>query len=66
MTLALIIGAAGFADAATGGNFLATGELPAGTYHVSATAMLLASGTTPVYCRIAGAPANWGGGSGTN
>jgi hypothetical protein len=43
-----------------------TGELPAGTYYVSATAMLLVGGTTPVYCRINGAPTNWGGGSGAN
>jgi hypothetical protein len=148
VTLALIIGAAGFADAATGGNFLlgrtntdnatsvltdttgiplslnapsgksplsvnsttqvnrlnaqyvggqsarqlqatggigltaaavdiplprnattevaATGELAAGTYYVSATAMLFADGTLPVYCRINAAPTNWGGGSGAN
>jgi hypothetical protein len=148
VTLALIIGAAGFADAATGGNFLlgrantdnatsvltdttgtplslhapsgksplsvssttqvnrlnaqyvggqsarqlqatggvgltgpaadiplprnattvvaATGELAAGTYYVSATALLYAGGTVPVYCTINGAPTNWGGGSGAN
>jgi hypothetical protein len=148
VTLALIIGAAGFADAATGGNFLlgktnsdnatsvltdssgvplslnapsgkaplsvnstlqvnrlnaqyvggqsakqlqatggvgltapavniplptettvavaATGALAAGTYYVSATAMLYVDGTSPVYCRVNGAPTNWGGGSGAN
>ena len=44
----------------------ATGALAAGTYYVSATAMLFADGTTPVYCRISGAPTNWGGGSGPN
>ncbi|HEY5018666.1 MAG TPA: hypothetical protein VII59_18005 [Streptosporangiaceae bacterium] len=44
----------------------ATGELAAGTYYVSATAMLYAGGTSPIYCRINGAPTNWGGGSGSN
>jgi hypothetical protein len=44
----------------------ATGELAAGTYYVSATAMLYAGGTSPIYCRINGAPTNWGGGSGAN
>src|ERR1700721_127365 len=74
---ALIIGAAGVAHPATGGALLprggdtttevaATGALGAGTYYVSATAMLFADGTTPVYCRISGAPTNWGGGSGSN
>src|ERR1700722_19711621 len=43
-----------------------TGALPAGTYYVSATAMLFAGGTSPVYCRVIGAPTNWGGGSGAN
>ena len=43
-----------------------TGELAAGTYYVSATAMLYVDGTSPVYCRISGAPTNWGGGSGAN
>ena len=28
--------------------------------------MLFADGTDPVYCRISGAPTNWGGGSGSN
>jgi hypothetical protein len=44
----------------------ATGELAAGTYYVSATALLYADGTAPVYCTINGAPDNWGGGSGAN
>ena len=44
----------------------ATGKLAAGTYYVSATAMLYAGGTSPIYCRINGAPTNWGGGSGAN
>ena len=44
----------------------ATGKLAAGTYYVSATAMLYVAGTSPVYCRINGAPTNWGGGSGAN
>ncbi|HEX4090043.1 MAG TPA: hypothetical protein VHZ33_15130 [Trebonia sp.] len=43
-----------------------TGALAAGTYYVSATAMIYAGGTSPVYCRVNGAPTNWGGGSGTN
>ena len=43
-----------------------TGALPAGTYYVSATAMIYAGGTEPVYCRVIGAPTNWGGGSGAN
>lgn len=43
-----------------------TGELAAGTYYVSATAMVYAGGTSPVYCRIDNAPTNWGGGSGPN
>jgi len=50
-----------------------TGALPAGTYYVSATALLFTGvpskvdapvTSSTVYCRILGAPTNWGGGGG--
>ena len=45
-------------------NVVSTGALPAGTYYVTATALLYAGGTNTVYCRILSAPTVWGGGGG--
>ena len=52
--------------AATTTSVASTGALAAGTYYVSATALLYVGGAQPVYCRVLGAPTNWGGGSGSN
>ena len=44
----------------------ATGELPAGTYYVSATAQLYTGGTDPAYCSITPGPLDDGGGGNAN